>query len=147
MGAERSVLLERVGADGQGRMFFGQDAQRPRDLALGQIDAQRLAEKRGAALDGRQDRGDHRLEHGRDARHDMHVLQREAGSDGNRVLDQRRAVWNAGHTHPALGRLGAALLEILHEEVARVVADVDMHVEGRRHAIRGDIVMGRPDAA
>ncbi len=144
---EPALVLDRVAADAEVLVGARELGERLGEVGLPALDDQAVGHRRRAAVEGGHQVLDHDLEDARHARHDVHVADAEAGGPGEPVADQRGPVGDAGHPQDAVGHRDAAPADERLDALAGVVADVDAHPERRGHAVGGDVVVGRADAA
>ena len=128
-------------------MAPGDLRQRPGDLALGQIQAQGLAQGRRPPAKALQEPVEHGAKHFRHPGHHMHIAQRKARRGGNRIVDQHRAFGDAGHALARLVELDPHPFIARRQQGARVFSHRDPRAKGRADRIGGDVVMGRADPA
>ena len=100
---------------------------------------------RAPVCEGRSDLVEHGLHDRGHAGHDDHVADPEAGRLRDRVLDEVRALRDAGHAQPRLVQVLRPVALAQDGDRPRVEADRDP--EGLGDAVRRDVVVGRADAA
>ena len=144
---ETAVADKGIATHGHIRKGLLRGLQRGRDLAfrLQHLDVrgEHLAPRPELRCDGIE----HRLHHDRDARHDDHVLQTEAGRDRDLVLDEAGTMRNTRHAQPCRCRLDTATRVILEHERFDLGMMIDRHAEGLGDTVGRDVVVRRADAA
>ena len=122
-------------------------SQRSGDVALAPFDAMGGADQGGPTGQGWQNAGDHRLEHGGDAGHDIDVFQLEPRCRRHGIVDQRGIIGDTRHAQTGGVQLCRAFGVVVGQNGAGILTHIDMLVERSGDAIGGDVIMGRPDAA
>lgn len=144
---EALPVIFRIGADAGFGMRLLDGGQRCADIAFAVGRTHRLRHDLCAGAQGRHDIVEHGLKNLRHARHDIDIADDEAGSDGNGVGDMSSTF---RHTRHALASLGEFhLTDAIHvaQEAQRLGIVFAGQAECRRDRVRGDVVMGRADAA
>ena len=126
-------------------MGLGDRPQRAADVAFPRIGADRFRQHPQPGLQFWRNDVHHRLHDRWDPRHHDDVADLEAGRQNGRALDQLGAVGDPRHAQPRVVQilLAPALAKPRHH--FRMMVDAD--AERLRHRVRGDVVMGRADAA
>jgi len=113
--------------------------------AFAQVAGDTARQDGGAGGQRRRDVVEHRPHDGRNAGHDEHIADLEAGGGGDRVVDERGALGHARHAQPPRRHLARAVMRLQQRDDGLV----QNHGQAKRFGdrIRGDVVMSRADPA
>ena len=77
----------------------------------------------------------------------MHIAQTETGGRADRIVNQRRAIRDAGHAQAGLVQLGSGPVIMRLQNGTGIGTHVNWHVECGGHAIGGNVIMRRANPA
>ena len=136
---------ERKAADRDPRIGLGDLTELHPDVAFARIRAHGFREHGNCDLQLRRHLIEHRLHDRGHAPSRFTLPIQKPGAPDTLVEDEIRALGDARHAQACLVHLGAGRLHPFVQDGERARIAVDRHTERLRHAVGGDVTVGRPN--